>query len=153
MKSKKHEPSSLDTKLPRKKKRNRVSLFVKKKTENIDVLLHMRIPILGSVGVKARVEMFHDLLDLQIKTSSGQHFSSSIYANSDPEAGVEAGVSGSVRQSTSIESSHGTGMMLGLCRLLITLDEEKQYKTDSMDVRNTIRFHLLQYLLGLDERW
>jgi hypothetical protein len=148
-KSKRHEPSAMDKKMLRKK-RHRVSFFVKKKTDNMDAILHMRIPILGSVSVKVRAELYHDLLDLQIKSSAGRHYSSSIYANTgDGDRG-----NSSDRHSTSADAvTDSTSMMLGLCRLLVALQEEKQYTSDTDGVRHTIRFHLLQYLLGLDERW
>jgi hypothetical protein len=140
-----HEPSAEDKKLLRKR-RNRVSYYIKKKTDNMDAILHMRIPILGSDGVKVRADLYHDLLDLQIKTSAGLHLSSSVYAN-DPN---RSSLNSCDRASVGSTTSDSTTMTLGLCHLLIDLQKNDQRDSE---LRQSIRFHLLQYLLGLDERW
>ena len=112
----------------------------------MDAILHMRIPILGSDGVKVRADLYHDLLDLQIKTSAGLHLSSSVYAN-DPN---RSSLNSCDRASVGSTTSDSTTMTLGLCHLLIDLQKNDQRDSE---LRQSIRFHLLQYLLGLDERW
>jgi len=145
-KSRGHEPSAQDKKLLRKK-RKRVSYYINKKTNNIDAMLHMRIPILGSEGVKVRAELYHDLLDLLIKTSCGLPSNLSLFFNTTEEATSSSTPS---RQSIGLDSTESAVMTIGLCKLLIELRGNEH---NASEVRCTFRFHLLQYILGLDERW
>ena len=143
-KSNRSVPSKNDKMLLRKK-RNGVDFFIKKKTDDLDAILHMRIPILGSVGVKVRAELYQDLLDLQIRASSGQHHSCTVFGNGHDLASNE--------RDSDNEICDKKLMAWGLCRLIVSLQEEQQYQVDKDEIRKNMRFHLLQYLLGLDERW
>ena len=148
----KSKQSSINKKLLRKKKTHRVSFFIKKKTDNIDAILQMRIPILGSAAVKARSEVYQDLLDLQIKASSGQSYSNTIFV------GRRSGDVDVHRVDSSEDEDEDCGLedvhvMLGLCSLLRTLCKERSYNSDKNGVRYKLRFQLFQHLIGLDERW
>lgn len=112
----------------------------------------MRIPILGSAAVKARSEVYQDLLDLQIKASSGQSYSNTIFV------GRRSGDVDVHRVDSSEDEDEDCGLedvhvMLGLCSLLRTLCKERSYNSDKNGVRYKLRFQLFQHLIGLDERW
>jgi hypothetical protein len=139
---------------------------VTEKQKTLEQSKRRRVPLIASVAVSCRVELFHDLLSAQITATSGKACSDTIFANdSDWRVPTDTGGgdrSSMFRASEYVFTPNEDILLLELiCHLLLSLGTEierisksrRESQTTLQTVRQNLRFHVFQYLLGLDERW
>jgi hypothetical protein len=137
-----------------------------------------KVPLIASVAVSCRVELLHDLLSAQISATSGKACSDTIFANeSDWADGAVLGEDETHRASIHRSSEYlftsedQITLLEILCHLMTSLGVEIETKAKAppfssssspssshtvtvlQTVRQNLRFHAFQYVLGLDERW
>jgi hypothetical protein len=138
-------------------------------TEDIDSKLHFekqkslahskrrKIPLIASIAVSCRVELYQDLLSAQISATAGKVCSDTIFAT-NTEWKNQTNRSSLHRSSEYIFTPDQQIVLLEIiCKFVVALGKEIRIGSDALSplqsVRHNIRFHVLQYLLGLDKRW
>lgn len=135
-----------------RRKSGEISLPNKKKS--LEAVMQRRIPILGSVTVSCRTELYHDLLSAQISSTDGRYFSNTIFNSGDGPNGDND--SGFAYELTSAEH---IDLILRLCEMVVSGEHSDRRGSSGkvsatlQTMRRDLRFHVLQYILGLDERW
>ena len=138
------------TKVSARRKSSEISVPQKKKS--LEAIMQRRIPILGSVTVHCRTALYHDLLSAQISATDGRFFSSSIFDLPERASMGSA-------QSYELAAAEHVNLLLHLCKLVLEASTRRDYehcsKTSAtlQTMKHDLRFHVLQYVLGLDERW
>jgi hypothetical protein len=151
------------------------------KQRALDESKRQKAPLIASVAVSCRAELFHDLLSAQISATSGRACCDTIFANQSvwTEMDESAGRGGDEGERASIHRSSEyvfttedqITLLEILCTLVTSLGQEVEKSSKSaiaaspssaasssnlsvlQTVRQNIRFHAFQYVLGLDERW
>lgn len=140
---------------------------VTEKQKTLEQSKRRKAPLIASAAVSCRVELFHDLLSAQITATSGKACGDTIFANAsdwgDPTSDPTVADRSSIFRSSEyiFTQDEQIALLELLSNLVISLGIEietfsKVRKTDQttlQTVRQNLRFHVFQYLLGLDERW
>ena len=137
-------------KVSARRKSSETSIPQKKKS--LEAIMQRRIPLLGSVTVHCRTALYQDLLSAQIYATEGRFFDRSIFGCCE-RSSVSAG------RSYKLSAVEHVNLLLQLCKLVLDVgarrDHERSSKVSAtlQTMKHDLRFYVLQYVLGLDERW
>lgn len=141
---------------------NEPHMLVAEKKKALEHTRERKAPLIASVAVSCRVELYHDLLSAQISATAGKACSDTIFSNNADWSQFDTDRSSIQRSSEYILTPDEQVVLLEiLSSLVVSLGAEveqasKTRRSDSntlQTIRQNIRFHVFQYLLGLDERW
>lgn len=139
-------------------------LSISEKQKALEQTKQRKVPLIASVAVSCRVELYHDLLSAQISATSGKACSETIFSSDADFIHIDDQRPSLQRSSEYVFTPDEQIVLLEiLSSLVVSLGNEVDQTSKSRSskdnsnalqtVRQNIRFHVLQYLLGLDERW